>query len=272
MQQIESFIHALPAGLFSGTAFDEPTTPIKPQSGTSTPLNLVAPSTLSSHRLINPSRFFPPLTSTMADSDVYEDATHLQQPSHTAYPIPLASSYLYLDDQGSTRWQGEMSGFPLLDILIEQREAAAMKQADSPASSKPSPTLAPESEADATSPAPHDWFPDRQRVQESVRPEDVWMMIASVIQPDLMDKSVKLTIPFNLFWICITDVLIPSSLVLLYLKTTYYLMPFIHIPSFLADYPNPNKWDPGFGSFIVAICCLTSRHVDGRFRDVIREN
>ncbi|KAG8973194.1 hypothetical protein FRC05_009056 [Tulasnella sp. 425] len=132
-----------------------------------------------------------------------------------------------------------MSGFPLLDILIEHREAAAMKQADSPASSKPSPTLAAESEADAASPTPHDWFPDRKRVQDSVRPEDVWMMIANVIQPDLMD-----------------------NLVLLWLKTTYYLMPFIHIPSFLADYPNPNKWDAGFGSFIVAICCLTSRHVD----------
>lgn len=49
-------------------------------------------------------------------------------------------------------------------------------------------------------------------------------------------------------------------------------MPFVHIPSFLADYPNPNKWDAGFGSFIVAICCLTSRHVDGTLRDVIRRN
>lgn len=239
MQQIESFIHALPAGLFSGGGFDEPTTPIKPQSGSSTPLNPVAPSSLSSHRLINPSRFFPPLESSLGNSNVYEDATHLHQHSHAAYPVPLASSYLYLDDHGSTRWQGEMSGFPLLDILIEHREAAAMKQADSPASSKPSPTLAAESEADAASPTPHDWFPDRKRVQDSVRPEDVWMMIANVIQPDLMD-----------------------NLVLLWLKTTYYLMPFIHIPSFLADYPNPNKWDAGFGSFIVAICCLTSRHVD----------
>lgn len=192
MQQIESFIHALPAGLFSGGGFDEPTTPVRTQSGSSTPLNPVAPSSLSSHRLINPSRFFPPLESSLGNSNAYEDATHLHQPSHAAYPVPLASSYLYLDDQGSTRWQGEMSGFPLLDILIEHREAAAMKQADSPASSKPSPTLAAESEADAASPTPHDWFPDRKRVQDSVRPEDVWMMIANVIQPDLMDKSVDL--------------------------------------------------------------------------------
>lgn len=40
-------------------------------------------------------------------------------------------------------------------------------------------------------------------------------------------------------------------------------MPFLHIPSFLADYSNPLKWgDPGFVSLILSICCLSSRHVD----------
>lgn len=40
-------------------------------------------------------------------------------------------------------------------------------------------------------------------------------------------------------------------------------MPFLHIPSFLADYSNPLKWgDPGFASLILSICCLSSRHVD----------
>lgn len=56
-----------------------------------------------------------------------------------------------------------------------------------------------------------------------------------------------------------------DSLVKCWLSTTYYLMPFIHVPSFLSDYANPVKWDCGFGSFIVAICCLTSRHVDGQY-------
>lgn len=53
------------------------------------------------------------------------------------------------------------------------------------------------------------------------------------------------------------------SLVLLFLKTTYFLFPILHIPSFLADYPNPSKWDTSFGCFIVAVCCISSRHVDG---------
>jgi len=40
-------------------------------------------------------------------------------------------------------------------------------------------------------------------------------------------------------------------------------MPFLHVPTFLADYSNPSKWgSPGFASFILAICLLASRHVD----------
>lgn len=42
---------------------------------------------------------------------------------------------------------------------------------------------------------------------------------------------------------------------------------FIFVPSlahpFHQDYGNPQKWaEPGFAAFIVAICCLSSRHVD----------
>ena len=34
--------------------------------------------------------------------------------------LSLSSSYLYLDDEGYTRWQGEMSGLPILDLLVER--------------------------------------------------------------------------------------------------------------------------------------------------------
>ncbi len=32
----------------------------------------------------------------------------------------IAPSYLYFDDEGSTRWQGETSCLPLLDLLVER--------------------------------------------------------------------------------------------------------------------------------------------------------
>jgi hypothetical protein len=71
-----------------------------------------------------------------------------------------------------------------------------------------------------------------------------------------------------------------NSLVQCYLSTSYYILPFLHVPTFLAvsffvfcpdlhlksssqDYGNPQKWgEPGFAAFIVAICCLASRHLD----------
>ncbi|KAI0071201.1 hypothetical protein K474DRAFT_1679582 [Panus rudis PR-1116 ss-1] len=85
-----------------------------------------------------------------------------------------------------------------------------------------------------------DWFPDRTARRTDINPEVIWKLVTSFIAPDLMD-----------------------SLVQCYLSTSYYLMPFLHVPSFLADYGNPRKWgEPGFAAFIVAICCLASRHID----------
>jgi hypothetical protein len=52
-------------------------------------------------------------------------------------------------------------------------------------------------------------------------------------------------------------------LVRCYLSTSHLLWPFLHVPSFLADYANPQQWgEPGFACFIVAVCTLSSRHVD----------
>ncbi|KAF8628549.1 hypothetical protein AX15_003828 [Amanita polypyramis BW_CC] len=54
-----------------------------------------------------------------------------------------------------------------------------------------------------------------------------------------------------------------TSLIQCYLSTSYYILPFLHVPTFLSDYGNPQKWgEPGFAAFIVAACCLASRHMD----------
>jgi hypothetical protein len=54
-----------------------------------------------------------------------------------------------------------------------------------------------------------------------------------------------------------------DTLVRCYLSTSHLLWPFLHVPSFLADYANPQQWgEPGFACFIVAVCTLSSRHVD----------
>lgn len=85
------------------------------------------------------------------------------------------------------------------------------------------------------------FFPDRTpRPHQTLNPEASWKVITGVIPPDLMDTLVR----------C-------------YLSTSHLLWPFLHVPSFLQDYANPQQWgEPGFACFIVSVCTLSSRHVD----------
>ena len=85
------------------------------------------------------------------------------------------------------------------------------------------------------------FFPDRTpRPHQTLNPEASWKVITGVIPPDVMDTLVR----------C-------------YLSTSHLLWPFLHVPTFLRDYANPQQWgEPGFACFIVAVCTLSSRHVD----------
>jgi hypothetical protein len=87
-------------------------------------------------------------------------------------------------------------------------------------------------------PADDSFFPGRKsREVKSLNPEASWKVITGVIEPDLMDTLIRS-----------------------YLSTTHLLWPFLHVPSFLADYANPKRWgEPGFARFIVAVCTLSSR-------------
>ncbi|KAF9481770.1 hypothetical protein BDN70DRAFT_875903 [Pholiota conissans] len=143
--------------------------------------------------------------------------------------VSLTASYLYFDDEGYTRWQGETSGLPVLDLLVERH--TPNRDPNDPSHSDT---------AKMASAANAEWFPNRQPRRTDVNPQTLWRRITSYIVPELMD-----------------------SLVQCYLSTSYYILPFLHVPTFLSDYGNPQKWgEPGFGAFIVAICCLASRHID----------
>ena len=152
----------------------------------------------------------------------------------TIWGLSLAPTYLYLDDEGSTRWQGEASGLPMLDLLVERHVPQLRGRPDRPSSVPNFTTVQPH-------PSEPKWFPDRQTSKRvEVSPERLWSQVTAAIPPDLMDNLVQ----------C-------------YLSTTYYLLPFLHVPTFLHDYGNPTKWgEPGFACFIIAICCLASRHSD----------
>ncbi|WWC60002.1 uncharacterized protein I303_102565 [Kwoniella dejecticola CBS 10117] len=200
-------------------------------------------------------------------------------------------SFFYEDEIGQAKWQGATSGFPLLHLLTaanaqkdnaEQTSHETLPEvlvspaqsnsnlSTSPANAAPtvprrvsSASTAIGSSAVRSSSVPakgrsssmglggrnaspmgrrkERFFPDRTpRPHQTLNPEASWKVITGVIPPDLMDTLVR----------C-------------YLSTSHLLWPFLHVPSFLADYANPQQWgEPGFTCFIVAVCTLSSRHVD----------
>ncbi|KAJ7445972.1 fungal-specific transcription factor domain-containing protein [Mycena galericulata] len=240
MHHLETLIQAIPPAVFAaGSAGDHPASlsmadavpasPIAPFMYPTFPSGIPPPS-LHVFPLTNPSTHFTPHEQLKVDESLSpslpqqlsSDGSSPDQLAEDTARLSLSASYLYFDDEGYTRWQGEASGLPLLDLLVERHV---------PSSDAAPPSLAP---------VEQDWFPNRTPRRTDVNPQTLWRLITSYIAPELMD-----------------------SLVQCYLSTSYYILPFIHVPTFLADYGTPQKWgEPGFAAFIVAICCLASRHMD----------
>ncbi|ORY29534.1 fungal-specific transcription factor domain-domain-containing protein [Naematelia encephala] len=193
-------------------------------------------------------------------------------------------SFFYEDEIGQAKWQGATSGFPLLNLLTAGNGSSSPERENEPTpaftdNSNESPlnttsalpgarrqssqsafcgpptgrsaSFSIQSQGRSSSNAPSSpnnrkttkerFFPDRTpRPHQTLNPEASWKVITGVIPPDLMDTLVR----------C-------------YLSTSHLLWPFLHVPSFLRDYANPQQWgEPGFACFIVAVCTLSSRHVD----------
>lgn len=241
MNHLEKLIQSIPFSLFSQgasavPASDAPMSSPHASFASAThsfPLSVPPPS-LMQFPIMNPSTHFPLSQESMQPSTAPTEGIQRSMSNM------LSASYLYLDDEGYTRWQGESSGLPLLDFLVERKLPAASSNPPTDDDNQSNPareswSRKPESVTTGT------WFPNRRtRVTGSIPPELMWRTITAVIPPPLMD-----------------------SLIQCFLSTSHYLIPFLHVPQFLNDYGNPQKWgEPGFAAFIVAICCLSSRHVD----------
>ncbi|KAG9220144.1 hypothetical protein CCMSSC00406_0007161 [Pleurotus cornucopiae] len=269
MHHLETLIQAIPPAVFAAGGIVPPvntstkastdpstTSPITPFMYPSQAFPLgVPPPSLHVFPLINPSTHFSPdpkannerqQSPIAAFNSLFPNAFPSSTVAHVTTPdqladetsrMSLAASYLYFDDEGYTRWQGETSGLPLLDLLVERHTPANNREkVESPANID---TSSP-GQNGASNSTNTDWFPNRTLRRTDINPQILWRLITSYIVPELMD-----------------------SLVQCYLSTSYYILPFLHVPTFLADYGNPQKWgEPGFAAFIVSICCLASRHMD----------
>ncbi|KAF9524900.1 fungal-specific transcription factor domain-containing protein [Crepidotus variabilis] len=242
MHHLETLIKAIPPAVFAaGGSMQQMAGQLSSSDIAKTPSPIapftypgVPPPSLHVFPLVNPSTHFMGEGKLHSRRQSFSHATagpfhipSIEQLTEETSKMSLSASYLYFDDEGYTRWQGEASGLPVLDLLVERHTPVTTQNS-------------PETPANIPSTINTDWFPDRQPRRTEVNPQALWKLITSAIVPELMD-----------------------SLVQCYLSTSYYILPFLHVPTFLADYGNPQKWaEPGFAAFIIGICCLASRHMD----------
>ena len=198
MHHLETLIQAIPPAVFAAGgagASPAPHSPIDPSTNphasfaNSTHIfpTAVPPPSLTSYPLMNPSTFFAPVRAARHSSPSFSNGQSgtmvVDSLTDDTARMSLSSSYLYFDDEGYTRWQGETSGLPLLDLLVERHNQAI----------KPDPERG-QAQAQAwtsqNGQAVSDWFPDRTSKRVDNNPEAVWKLITSFIAPELMDRFV----------------------------------------------------------------------------------
>lgn len=205
MHQIELLIQSIPFNLFGAQAGAGPSSvpgaaPYSPQQlqtnvDSTNPHASFASSThafpsgvphpsLSHFPLMNPSTHFPTNAPSPSGSALNSTAEPTSRPIHRSNHSSVSQSYLYLDDEGYTRWQGETSGLPLLDFLVERERPASTQPTTVHESSPARESWSRKSENVTTG----EWFPNRQPRQTPVHPESMWRLITSTIAPDLMDR------------------------------------------------------------------------------------
>jgi hypothetical protein len=243
MHHLETLIQAIPPAVFAAggaiplgqPTLDGTTSPITPFMYPAGTPSGVPPPSLHVFPLTNPSTHFThepnidenhhsprhPFSSLLGS--LYPHAHHPDQATDGSSRMSLTSSYLYFDDEGYTRWQGETSGLPVLDLLVERHTPPSNREHHTPHRDD---TQNGSSIPTAANP---DWFPDRQPRRTDVNPQTLWRFITSYIVPELMDRFGFLIFTLG------SGYLIPAlSLVQCYLSTSYYILPFLHVPTFLA--------------------------------------
>jgi hypothetical protein len=211
MHHLETLIHAIPPAVFTAGGVAPPTSTLNAPESTSSPIvpfmhpsNMapgVPPPSLHVFPLTGPSAHFtrePKLEERQSSPQMsfgsffggpYGSQSQIQNPDQLAEAtsrMSLTASYLYFDDEGVTRWQGETSGFPVLDLLVEQHAPAHNRIANPRARSQSTSSVNPDDKMAGASNA--DWFPDRSLHRTDMNPQSLWKLITSYIAPELMDR------------------------------------------------------------------------------------
>jgi len=205
MHHLETLIQAIPPAVFAAGGVSPHNasggqSPMDPTAGQTpfmyTPTQFpsgVPPPSLHIFPLMNPSTHFTEKTSKTERSSpgacIPSTLDHGTTPDHFVEETSrtsLAASYLYFDDEGYTRWQGQTSGLPVLDLLLE-RYASLNNQDKAPETNSRSDHSATHASRLASA-ANTEWFPNRTARRTDVNPHALWRLMTSYIVPDLMDR------------------------------------------------------------------------------------
>ena len=201
MHHLETLIQAIPSAVFAagasvapGHLAESPTSTLVPSMFSDATRSGVPPPSLHVFPLTNPSTHFTydakvderhnsrrnSINRLSGGSYFLSPSKNPDYSSDDRYSkASLTASYLYFDDEGYTRWQGETSGLPLLDLLAERHTPAASAEQRNHSDS---------ATGKMESAANPDWFPDRQPRRSDVDPQTFWRLITSYIAPKFMDR------------------------------------------------------------------------------------
>lgn len=188
MHHLETLIQAIPPAVFAAPSMSSSTevtpSPVVPFMYPDGVPSGVPPPSLHVFPLMNPSNHF---TREHKVEERHHSPHHSFSSLFNAGPftvpqeeqtrLSLTASYLYIDDEGYTRWQGETSGLPVLDLLVERHSSVSPDKAHLDSNS-----------AKVASAANAEWFPDRHPRRTDVNPQILWRLITSYIVPELMDR------------------------------------------------------------------------------------
>jgi len=105
--------------------------------------------------------------------------------AEAASRMSLITSYLYYDDEGCTRWQGETSGLPILGLLADRYVSARNRSTADGHSYLDSSHLPDDKPANGSK-----WFFNRTKRPIGTDPHTMWKLTMSSIKPELMDRCV----------------------------------------------------------------------------------
>ena len=197
LRRLESLVNAIPSTVYTAGDVTAPTTSI-PSAPFTDPSGVsddgVPPSSAHVFPVTGLSTYFTcnPETQDVQhnpQTNLHGFYSQIQDPDQLAEAVSrmsLITSYLYYDDEGCTRWQGETLGFPILELLADHHVLARNRLTADRHSYPATSHLLGDKLVNESN-----LFFNRTMGPTGTNPHTMWKLTMSSIEPGLMDRCVS---------------------------------------------------------------------------------